>query len=88
MSNHRPTIDVPFNAICRDYRWASNQFPFAEVDGMPVGLSPLGARGMGEMLIALARKIGAKTGPWIYAKVIISLGAAAMAISPTEGRPA
>jgi len=37
--------------------------PLAEVDGMPVGLSLLGARGSDEMLIALARKIGAEAGP-------------------------
>jgi Asp-tRNA(Asn)/Glu-tRNA(Gln) amidotransferase A subunit family amidase len=33
------------------------------VDGMPVGLSLLGARGSDEKLIALARKIGAEAGP-------------------------
>ena len=32
--------------------------PLAEVDGLPVGLSLLGARESDEMLIALARKIG------------------------------
>ncbi len=37
--------------------------PLAEVEGMPVGLSLLGARGSDEMLIALARKIGTETGP-------------------------
>ena len=37
--------------------------PLAEVDGMPVGLSLLGARGSDEMLIVLARKIGADAGP-------------------------
>ena len=37
--------------------------PLAESDGMPVGLSLLGARGSDEMLIAFARKIGTETGP-------------------------
>ena len=37
--------------------------PLAEVEGLPVGLSLLGARGSDEMLIALARKIGTETGP-------------------------
>ena len=36
--------------------------PLAEVDGMPVGLSLLGARGSDEMLIAFARAIGTETG--------------------------
>jgi len=35
--------------------------PLAEVDGMPVGLSLLGARGSDEMLIAFACKIGTET---------------------------
>ena len=35
--------------------------PMAEVDGMPVGISLLGARGGDGMLIAFARKIGAET---------------------------
>ena len=33
--------------------------PLAEVDGLPVGLSLLGARGSDEMLIAFAREIEA-----------------------------
>ncbi len=37
--------------------------PLAEVDGMPVGLSLLGAKGSDEKLIALTRKIGAEAGP-------------------------
>ncbi len=35
--------------------------PLAEVDGMPAGLSLLGARGSDEMLIAFARKIWTET---------------------------
>ena len=36
--------------------------PLGEVEGMPVGLSLLGARGSDEMLLAFARKIGTETG--------------------------
>jgi amidase len=36
--------------------------PLAEVDGLPVGLSLLGARGTDEMLLALAQEIASVLG--------------------------
>ena len=57
--------------------------PLAEGDGMPVGLSLLGARGSDEMLLAFARQIGSETGPLIFAKAIICRGAAKTEILPS-----
>ena len=46
-------IDDPFNAFCRD----SEACLAGATEGLPVGLSLLGARGTDELLIGFGREI-------------------------------